>query len=108
MLARALWLTRLLLLPLAAFYGFGATGQIGWPGLLALLVAGGYVAGLVWLADHLLARHVFPVAREPQTQPGERVILSATTAAAGNAHQLTTGATESAESAEASSEDGVG
>src|SRR5258708_35886175 len=40
-LARALWLTRLLLLPLAAFYGFGATGQIGWPRPLAPLGAGG-------------------------------------------------------------------
>jgi hypothetical protein len=68
-------------------------------------VAGGYVAGLVWLADRLLARHVFPIARESQAQPGERVIPSATAAAAGNAHQLTT---EAAESAEASSEDGVG
>ena len=107
-LARALWLTRLLLLPLAAFYGFGATGQIGWPGLLALLVAGSYVAGLTWLADRLLARHVFPIAREPQAQPGERVIPSATAAAARNAHQLTTEAAESAESAEANSEDSVG
>jgi hypothetical protein len=102
-LARALWLTRLPLLPLAAFYGFAATGQIGRPGLLALLVAGGYVAGLTWLADRLLARHVYPVAREPQAQPGEQVTPT-TAAAAGNANQLTTGA---AERAEVSSGDGV-
>lgn len=104
-LARVLWLTRLPLLPLAAFYGFSATGQIGWPGLAALLVAGGYVAGLAWLADHLLARHVYPVAREPQAQHAAQVIPSAAAATAGNAHQLTT---EAAESTGASSEDGVG
>ena len=103
-LARALWLTRLPLLPLAAFYGFAATGQIGWPGLLALLVAGGYVAGLTWLADRLLARYVYPVAREPQAQPGEQMAPSPALAAKGNANQLTTGA---ADSAEASSGDGV-
>src|SRR5258706_483154 len=76
-LARALWLTRLLLLPLAAFYGFGATRQIGWPRLLALLVAGGQRGGPAWPRGRPPARPLFPRAREPPAEPGRRGVPNA-------------------------------
>lgn len=44
------------LLPLAACYDFGVNGTVGLTGCWALLVEAAYVAGLVLLAQHWLAR----------------------------------------------------
>ncbi len=44
------------LLPIIACYNFGQTGSIGGWGLLALVVMAAYIAGLVCLAEFLLAR----------------------------------------------------
>lgn len=46
---------RLPLLPTVACYNFGQTGIVGPQGLLMLAVMAGYIAGLAWLAGHLLA-----------------------------------------------------
>lgn len=55
-LAPLLGWARLPLLPIVACYNFGQTGVVGGQGLLMLAVMAGYVAGLTWLAGHLLAR----------------------------------------------------
>jgi hypothetical protein len=48
--ASALAVTRIPLAPLAACFGFGTTGIVGWYGVLMVIVAVGYVVGLTLLA----------------------------------------------------------
>lgn len=54
--AAVLSITRIPLMPLAACYNLGANGSIGWPGLLALLIAAAYVVGLTLLAEYWMSR----------------------------------------------------
>lgn len=51
LLARICVIARLPLLPLAACFDSGITGELGWGGLLALLIVAGYALGLVRLLE---------------------------------------------------------
>ncbi len=55
-LAQVLDIARLPLIPLQICYGMGATGTIGWSGLVALLFMAGYMVGLTALAQFWMRR----------------------------------------------------
>ena len=62
---------KLLLLPVAASYDFGVTGNIGWGGLVALVVQAAYIAGLIWFATASVENrrhHAHPAARPSHSQ----------------------------------------
>lgn len=52
------WVLRLPLLPFAACYDVGVTGEIGWPGVAALVAEAGMIAAAVALADAGLRRRL--------------------------------------------------
>ena len=60
LLGQVLAVTRLVLLPIAACYNLGQTGELDRPGLLALLVVAALVAGMVYLAAGALTRRHVP------------------------------------------------
>lgn len=67
----AVW--RLPLLPLFACYAMGVTGAIGWGGLLALMIAAGYVVGLALLAASWLARREVAPAGATLPEPEDAI-----------------------------------
>lgn len=54
--ATVLSVSRIPLIPLSACLNFGPAGSIDWSGLLALLIACGYIVGLTLLAEYWMAR----------------------------------------------------
>lgn len=54
--AQVLSITRIPLIPLQICYSMGATGTIGWSGLIALLFMAGYTVGLTALAQFWMRR----------------------------------------------------